>query len=390
MSRYVVEDTSREGEALVVLRDTAGGAVAQLWPGCGNNCFSLTLPAPAGSDATRAGEPVTVIQDPPQLDEIRRRPSWWGIPLLFPFPGVIPKGEYRFEGKQYRLGRPEQPIISEGHETPGARRDYHGFVMDLPWKVVSREADDHGATVTSRLNSWEHPETMEGFPFPFGVEATYRLDAAGLRLHFRASNPGPGRLPFGFGAHPFFKLPLGERGSAAECLVCIPAANRYNAQAIRAAMNGTGPMPSPDEAKVPVPPELDLRAPRPFVEKTFNGMFNDLAPVADAHGAGGAAGAAGESAGAAEAFVRDPTNGLETVMRASREFPNVVLWSPPGRSELCFEPWTCPSNVFNLAAHGVPHNGLVVLEPGESWSATMWISLRSAPSEAPAARSEQG
>jgi aldose 1-epimerase len=79
-----------------------------------------------------------------------------------------------------------------------------------------------------------------------------------------------------------------------------------------------------------------------------------------------------------EAFVRDPANGLETVMRASRNFANVVVWSPPGRDEVCFEPWVCPSNVFNLAAHGVPGHGLTVLEPGERWEASMWISLRTA------------
>jgi aldose 1-epimerase len=232
---------------------------------------------------------VTVIQGPPQLAEIRRRPSWWGVPLLFPFPGVIPRGEYVFDGTRYRLGRPEQPIVSEGHETPGARRDYHGFVMDLPWRVVSCDADDARARVVSRLDSADHPETMEGFPFPFSVEAAYRLDAAGLRLDFRATNPGPGRLPFGFGAHPFFKLPLGERGSASECLVCVPAASRWNARAIRAALDGSGPMPSPDDVKMPVPPELDLRVPRPFVERAFNGMFSDLVPVDGAGGTGGTA-----------------------------------------------------------------------------------------------------
>ena len=63
-------------------------------------------------------------------------------------------------------------------------------------------------------------------------------------------------------------------------------------------------------------------------------------------------------------------------MRGSPGFENVVFWSPPGASELCLEPWSCPSNVFNLAAQGVPHNGLTVLAPGASVAWEMRLGLR--------------
>ncbi|HXI15592.1 MAG TPA: aldose 1-epimerase [Chloroflexota bacterium] len=357
MSRFSIGRRMRDGQELVGLHDGKTGAAAQIWPGCGNNCLSLTLPSPAGKARL-----VTVIQDPPAVEEIRKRPSWWGIPLLFPFPGTIPGGEYEFEGRTLRLGRPEQPIVSEGKEFPGARRDYHGFVMDLPWTVAEEHADDLGVTVRSTLNSRDFPEAHEGFPFPYQVEATYTLDADGLRLDFLARNSGRGRLPFGFGAHPFFKVPLGPIGSAEECLVSIPAAQRWNNRVVRESLarGEGGPKVARDEVLMPVPEDIDLRQPRPFVPQTYNGMYTGLV-LAD---------------GKVEAFIRDPHNSLETVMRASAEFPNVVFWSPPGRPELCFEPWICPSNVFNLAARGVPGNGMVVLEPGQTWNATMWISLR--------------
>jgi aldose 1-epimerase len=356
MSRYTVERAEREAEELLVLHDTATGASVHVWPGCGNNCLAATLPAPDGRR-------VTVIQDPPALDEIRRRPSWWGIPLLFPFPGAIPGGEYEFEGQRLRLGRPEQPVVPEGREAAGARRDFHGFVMDLPWRVTGTAADAESASVTSTLDSAEHPETLDGFPFPYRVEAEYRLNADGLRLRFRAHNPGPGRLPFGFGAHPFLRLPLGERGTPGECLIQIPAARRWDSRALRRALEaGSAAPPSVDEVCPLVPEALDLRSPKPFVERTYNGLHTDL-KLRD---------------GRVEAFVRDPVNGLEAVMQATPNFRNVVFWSPPGRPELCLEPWTCPSNVFNLAARGVHNHGLTVLDPGQTWEATMWIRLRAA------------
>ena len=236
--------------------------------------------------------------------------------------------------------------------------------LDLPWQVVETGATEEGATVRSALDSADHPETLEGYPFPYRGEATYRLDGQGLRLRFQVTNTGAGDLPFGFGAHPFFRAPLGERGAPGDCLVHIPAARRWNGRALQARLE-RGPAPARwdevwDEVCPPVGEAFDLRTPKPFVEQVYNGAYTDLTLAG----------------GRVEAFVRDPGSGVEAVMRATPNFGHVVFWSPPGRPEVCFEPWTCPPNVFNLAARGVPQHGLVTLAPGESWEGTMWIRLR--------------
>jgi aldose 1-epimerase len=359
VARYAVVESVREGEPTLRLRDEETGAGAEVWPGCGFNAFALDLPAPEGASP---GGPVTVVQAPPTLAEIRRRPSWWGIPLLFPFPGAIPNGEYEFEGRRLRLGREGQPVVPEGKEAPGARRNFHGFVMDAPWTVAGATADDGGAEVSATLESDLFPEMLEGFPFPFRLEASYRLDGDGLRLRFQAHNPGSGPLPCGFGAHPFFRLPLGRAGSPGECLIHIPAARRWDGRRLRTTLEAgaSGSALAEDGVRPPVSPELDLRTPRPFVEGVFNGLYTDLA----------------REDGWIAASVIDPANRREAVMRGSPGFENVVFWSPPGRAELCLEPWSCPSNVFNLAAAGVPHNGLTVLPPGQSTTWEMRLSLR--------------
>ena len=357
MARFTASEATRDGETTLRLQDTATGARAEIWPGCGFNCFALSLPAPDDPKAL-----VDVVQAPPELAEIRRRPSWWGIPLLFPFPGAIPDGEYEFAGRRLRLGRAGQSVVAEGHEAPGTRRNYHGFVMDAPWTPLAPEADDDGVSAGATfeaLPGTPAAELLEGFPFPFRVEATYRLDAAGLRLRFVAGNPGPGDLPCGFGAHPFFKIPLGAAGAPGDCLVSIPAARRWDGRRLRASPAG-GAALSESDVRPPVAPDLDLRTPRPFVEGRFNGLYTDLP----------------RQHGWIEASVQDPINGREAVMRGSEGFENVVFWSPPGRPELCLEPWSCPSNVFNLAARGVPHNGLTVLAPGERAAWEMTLGLR--------------
>jgi len=111
-------------------------------------------------------------------------------------------------------------------------------------EAYARELEQAGVSVTLH----RYDGLIHGFfdlaglglqpDLPFRVEATYRLEDAGLRLTFRATNSGRGKLPFGFGAHPFFRVPLGERGTPEECLVSIPAARRWNGRAARTLLEG--------------------------------------------------------------------------------------------------------------------------------------------------------
>ena len=319
MSRFRVDRVARDGEELVALRDTETGAEALIWPALGNNCIEGRLPV-LGSASPQG---ATALHGPPNLAALREHPAFWGIPLLFPFPSRVPGGEYEFEGQRHTMPR-----------------DFHGFALDTPWQVLSAEADDARATLRSALTSEERPETLEGYPFPYRVEATYRLDPHGLRLDMRVQNVGAGNMPFGYGAHPYFRLPLGERGSFGECLIRVPANQKWN---------------TPDAPDAP-----DLHGPLPLVEKQYNGVYTDL-DLRD---------------GLVECSVVDPVNGLEAVMRATPNHPFVVVYTHAGAESVCFEPWTCPPNVFNLAAQGLPQHGLVVLAPSEEWVGTMWLSLR--------------
>ncbi len=336
MSRFIADTVTREGETLVVLADTASGATLHLWPALGNNAIAARLAAPDG-------RLVDLLLDPPTLDELRAHPSWWGVPLLFPFPSRVPRGEYVFDGRRLRL-----------------RRDFHGFALDQPWKVVAVQAGDDAATVQSRFDAADHPDTLDGYPFPYRVDATYRLDAQGIHLRVEVTNTGSGRLPFGYGAHPYFRLPLGPRGSPGACLIQVPAARRWNLPRVHAVSDGV--VAPWEELCEPVRGEHDLRQPTPLAARTYDGVYTELA-LRD---------------GLVECIVLDPANGLEAVMRATPNHPNVTVYTPPGRAGVCFEPWTCPPNVFNLAAHGVRGHGLVILAPGERWEGSMWLLLRPA------------
>jgi aldose 1-epimerase len=340
MSRFTVEHVTREDAALVRLRDTATGAFADVWPGFGNNCIALQIPAPDG-------RLVDLVLGPDRLSQVREQPSWWGIPLLFPFPSRLPQATYRFRGKTYTFAERD----AQGNAG-------HGFAKTRPWTISHTSDGDDGAAVRSTFASAEHPETLDGYPFPYRVDATYRLDADGLRLDFEVANAGDGAMPFGYGAHPYFRIPIGSDAARGACRVFVPAARRWNGQAVQRI--GEGDLPAWDDLCQPVSGDFDLRTPKPLAERLYDGVFTDLTLVD----------------GLVECYVSDPVSGLDAVMRATPNHPNVVVYTPQGRPGVCFEPWTCPPNTFNLADRGAPQHGLVVLAPGERWQGTMWLSLR--------------
>jgi len=335
MSRFKAERIEREGESLVALRDSETGAEALVWPDLGNNCFAARVPDPLNPDAL-----VELLLAPPSLEDLRREPSHWGIPLLWPFPSHMPGGAYTFQGNKGRF-----------------QRQGHGFVLHKPWSVSAMQSGDAVALTTSVFDSADHSETLEEYPFPYRVEAEYALDSNGLRLTLRVVNTGDGQLPFGYGAHPYFQLPLGPAGDRSACRIRVPAARRWSGQALRAVSEG---VVAPWEELCPrIAPELDLRSALPLREKLFDGVWTDLTLTC----------------GLVECVAEDPANGVAAVMRATSNHTNVTVFTPAWASSVCFEPWTCPPNAFNLATHGVPGHGLTVLQPGEEWAGTMWLSL---------------
>jgi aldose 1-epimerase len=55
-----------------------------------------------------------------------------------------------------------------------------------------------------------------------------------------------------------------------------------------------------------------------------------------------------------------------TVAFDAAQFPHVVVFTPPApRQAICIEPYTCPTDGFNLQERGIESN-LVVLQPGEA------------------------
>ena len=67
-------------------------------------------------------------------------------------------------------------------------------------------------------------------------------------------------------------------------------------------------------------------------------------------------------------------DGRRLVVEAARDFRELVVFTPPHREAICFEPYTCITDAINLEQRGVDA-GLRVLAPGDRWQGWVQVSL---------------
>ena len=73
-------------------------------------------------------------------------------------------------------------------------------------------------------------------------------------------------------------------------------------------------------------------------------------------------------------MVDDRDVGIRMVLEADEQFRELVVYTPPNRASICFEPYTCPTDAVNLQAQGIDA-GLIVLKPGQIFSSQIRIYM---------------
>ncbi len=307
-----------------------GKAVAEVVPALGNNCYAFKVAA--------GDKWLNIIDPPPDLATLAARPTAYGNPILFPFPNRIRNGTWQFEGETYQFDKaPESPTT------------IHGLLLNLPYQVESHGADENRAVLVCSLNSQDFPDVSRQYPFPFRIEITYTLKDAVLTMRIAIKNTGDRNMPMGFGIHPYFSVDLGTEAKAAEAVITVPAAKYWEL----------------DEVLVPtgiqhnVTDTLDLRNGQPFAKLKLDHVFTDVQWVD----------------GVSRCLIENRDTGYGMVMEADAQFRELVVYTPPNRDAICFEPYTCPTDAINLEARGIPA-GITVLAPDETFSGTVRMMLQ--------------
>jgi gluconolactonase len=192
-ARYAITDEDAGGPGsprVVVLHDNVAGVEAAVTPSQGGELSSYKVKF--------KGQWVEMLYHARDYSSTK---GFQGKgPVLWPAVGAqyptdtTPKescgtGTYKVAGKSYPM-------------------PCHGFARTVPWKEVSRVADNHGARVTVELA--DSDATRKYYPFAFHLDANFEIADGHLTVDYvvksDASNTEP--MPFSIGNHIAFKLPF--------------------------------------------------------------------------------------------------------------------------------------------------------------------------------------
>ncbi len=246
--------------------------------------------------------------------------------VLVPWPNRVEDGVWIHDGVAQVLD------ITE----PALHNALHGLLRDRPYAVVQR------TTGAVTLAATVYP--TRGYPFLLDTTVRYELVDDGMRVTHGVVNAGASRAPYAVGTHPFLRL--GDVPTY-ELSLTIAAATRFETDArlnpIReSSVDGT---------------EYDLRAGRLVATLDLDDAFGGVTSVD----------------GVSRHRLTAPDGRFVELWQES-EFGYVQVFTTrifPKDGALgtaiAVEPMTAPPNALNSG------QGLLWLEPGESWSGTWGI-----------------
>ena len=314
------------GRTVYTLVDDATGSSASIVPSIGFNLFDLQLPA--------GGRARPVIASAPDFLDNPAKPARSGTPILFPFPNRIREGRYAFGGKDYRL-----PLNSSPHAI-------HGFAIAAPWDVIDQEAGADEASLTGLYQISRHsPEQRPNWPADAILQVRYALSGRRLTMTITVMNPTDQELPYGFGIHPYFHLPLDPDGDPARTEVILPASKLW-------VLDGYIPT---GEVRDVAGSRLDFREGQPRLGLKLDDVLTGLS----------------YEGGLCVCRLVDRGLGAEFRISFDRRFREIVAFTPPANPRaIAIEPYTQTTDAINLAARGID-GGLRTLGHGKQDTMTI-------------------
>lgn len=305
--------------ALIRLANADASALAWLAPDYGANCVAFMV---------RSGDawaPVFHNDGPGSLSE---RPSRFGCPVLFPFPGHMMNFQYRWQGKTLTIPR-------RGSTAPSFT---HGFAHTHAWHVTDASQDRVIATFST--DDALAPDERAGYPFAVRLTESVSLTRYALRISVRATNEGAQDAPVGIGLHPYFAAAaLG--GDRTRVRVELPGRTEHHL---------TRSVPTGE--KRPVAASTVTVAP---MGETANIARTDLPPDA-------------------RATLTGATGARAITFAFIEGVRDVVYFAPADQPSISIEPHTCAPGAASQP-EGHP-DGLVPLAPGSSLTMTVEITPR--------------
>lgn len=261
--------------------------------------------------------------DDEAIDQDRRYKS---APLI-PFPNRVNRGRYVFDGIPYQL-----PI-----NEPRQGHAIHGLLYNCPMSVGEIQTFDQTTRIQLTHSYWGQ---TAGYPFPFKLAVTYSIsEQDGFSCSTIVRNTGLRVMPLGVGWHPYLRL----AGGITDWTMQLTDCQLY----------------ALDDISIPTGNKLDYSA---FVipDRLADVHLNDCFALTSA-------------AFRSEIVFSSPASDRQVVCwmeSGVNQYRYFYLFTPPDRHSVAVEPMSCCSDAVNN------HDGLIRLEPGDTFEATYGLQLR--------------
>ena len=323
--RYTAERIVDHGLEIVRLTDSTRAEEVSILPSYGNRAYEFKVHG------------KNLLYDPfPNPAELKQdeKKGLNGIPFLAPWANRIGGGGFWANGKHYLFN----PAFDNLRMSPD-QIAIHGLLTSWPlWEVEEAKADAQSAHVTSRLIFWKYPELMVNWPFAHEYRMTYSLHEGALEVRTEVINRSSEPMPITLGFHPYFNLPGTPR---AEAIARIPARKHIDTDKKLLATGVTSPNL--------LTGEVSLR------DHKLDDGFTDL--IRDKNGY------------ATFSLEAGPKK-IQVVY--GPQYQVGLVFSPPGKEFVCFEPMTAITNALNLAQEG-KYKDLKSVPPNGKWVESFWI-----------------
>ncbi len=320
-AQYRVAQIDDHGVPVHILADTQNQVEVRVATTIGHNAYSMKI---KGRE---------IFWTPfAHLGEAKAKPALFGNPFLAPWANRIDGFSYFVNGKERKLNASAGTLRPDGNGNP-----IHGMVLYTDqWQVVEFAATDAGAVLRSKLDLGRNPAWMEQFPFAHMIEMTYRLVNGELEVITEIENQGNEPMPVAIGYHPYYRLD----GGRDQWTATIAAREHVDLT----------PNLIPNGKRSPVAnTQLPLRG------NQLDDVYSSLVRNAK---------------GEAEFAVSNGTQRL--VFAFGPKYQVGVVYAPPGRDFICFEPMAAITDAFNQHHRG-QYAELQSISPKSKWKESWWI-----------------
>ncbi len=243
-------------------------------------------------------------------------PAFWPkkSPVLFPIVGGLKDNAYRYQGKNYQLGR-------------------HGFARESVYAVSAQTENSITYTLTTNV------ATANIYPFDFSFSVTYTIDGNTLFCSYEVENRGSEALYFSCGGHPAFNIPLTKETGFTDWYLQFEQVENTPRWPI-------GPDGLILDHSIPC---LENTNRLPLTKPLFYGdalVFKDLKSTSIS-------------------ILSDKSeNGLTMNFEG---FPYYGIWSFKDADFVCLEPWCGIADTINSTGVLQEKEGIIFLEPNNIW-----------------------